>query len=171
MRPRCPQKLLHVEEVLPVHAGPLTLYYPKWIPGEHGPDGPVSDLTGLKFEADGKPVAWKRDLLDVYTFHLDVPEGAIKAARVLRLHRGCGFSATDKLLVLEWNEVVLYPAGITSDKLTFDAKLKMPERLEVRHAAAGGRPGRRRGDVQAHLARASGGFAGDHGRVLSRRST
>ncbi len=120
------QKLLHVEEVLPVHAGPLTLYYPKWIPGEHGPDGPVSDLTGLKFEADGKPVEWKRDLLDIYTFHLDVPEGATKLHAAFDYIEAAGYSATDKLLVLEWNEVVLYPAGITSDKLTFDAKLKMP---------------------------------------------
>ena len=122
-----PQKMLHVEEVLPVHAGPLTLYYPKWIPGEHGPDGPVSDVSGLKFLADGKPVPWKRDLLDVFTFHLDVPEGVTKLHAAFDYIENAGFSATDKLLVLEWNEVLLYPAGVTSDKLTFDAKLKVPE--------------------------------------------
>ena len=122
-----PQKLLHVEETLPVHAGPLTLYYPKWLPGEHGPDGQISALTGLKFEADGKIVPWKRDLLDVFTFHVDVPEGATKLHASYDYIENAGFSATDKLLVLEWNEVVLYPAGTTSDKLTFDAKLKMPD--------------------------------------------
>src|SRR5579872_741087 len=63
------QKLLHVEETLPVKAGPLTLYYPKWIPGEHGPDGPVSNVTGLKFSANGKAIPWERDKLDVFTFH------------------------------------------------------------------------------------------------------
>jgi predicted metalloprotease with PDZ domain len=124
---RVPQKLLHVEEVLPVHAGPLTLYYPKWLPGEHGPDGPVSNVTGLKFDVDGKTVPWKRDLLDVYTFHLDVPAGATKLHAAYDYIETAGASATDKLLVLEWNEVVLYPAGMTSDKLTFDASLKMPQ--------------------------------------------
>src|ERR1700761_587960 len=58
-----PQHILHAKLVLPVKPGPLTLYYPKWIPGEHGPDGPVTSLTGLKFEVDGKAVPWKRDLL------------------------------------------------------------------------------------------------------------
>src|SRR5271156_5449929 len=70
---KTPQKLLKAHLVMPVKPGPLTVYYPKWIPGEHGPDGPVASLTGLKFTADGKIVPWKRDLLDVFTFHVDVP--------------------------------------------------------------------------------------------------
>ena len=60
---------------MPVKPGPLTLYYPKWIPGEHGPDGPITSLTGLKFEGNGKTIPWQRDLLDVFTFHIDVPAG------------------------------------------------------------------------------------------------
>src|SRR5215469_16458002 len=72
---KVPQKILHVEEVLPVKAGPLTIYYPKWIPGEHGPDGPVSNIANLKFDADGTAVPWTRDLLDIWTFHVDVPSG------------------------------------------------------------------------------------------------
>ena len=121
------QKLLHVEEVLPVTAGPLTLYYPKWIPGEHGPDGPISSLSGLKFDAAGKTIEWRRDRLDVWTFHVDVPVGATTLHVAYDYIENAGYSATDKLLVLEWNEVVLYPAGATSDKLTYDAKLKMPD--------------------------------------------
>lgn len=124
---RVPQKLLHVEEVLPVSAGPLTLYYPKWIPGEHGPDGPISSLSGLKFDVDGKTIPWTRDTLDVWTFHVDVPQGATSLHASYDYIENAGYSATDKLLVLEWNEVVLYPAGTTSDKLTYDASLKMPD--------------------------------------------
>ena len=70
------RKLLHAKLVLPVKPGPLTLYYPKWIPGEHGPDGPVANLTGLKFVVGGKTIPWRRDTLDVFTFHVDVPAGA-----------------------------------------------------------------------------------------------
>lgn len=72
---RTQQKLLHTYLVMPVKSGPLTLYYPKWIPGEHGPYGPIANLTGLKFEADGQTIPWQRDLLDVFTFHLEIPHG------------------------------------------------------------------------------------------------
>src|SRR6201997_2703648 len=67
---RTPQKLLKAHLVLPVKPGPLTIYYPKWIPGEHGPEGPIADVAALKFEAGGKTIPWQRDLLDVFTFHL-----------------------------------------------------------------------------------------------------
>ena len=120
-------KILHAHLVMPVQAGPLTIYYPKWIPGEHGPDGPISSLTGLKFVADGKVIPWKRDLLDVFTFHVDVPAGVTKLEANYDFIEPDGYSATDKLMVLEWNEVVLYPAGTPSAQLTYEAKLTVPE--------------------------------------------
>jgi predicted metalloprotease with PDZ domain len=124
---RTQQKLLHAKLVLPVKPGQLTLYYPKWIPGEHGPDGPIAGLTGLKFEAGGKTIPWKRDLLDVFTFHVDVPAGATHLNAEYDFIEPQGASATDKLFILEWNEVVLYPAGAPSSALTYDAKLVLPE--------------------------------------------
>ena len=51
------QKLLYVHEVMPVTPGPLTLYYPKWIPGDHSPDGPINDVMGLEFSANGKRIS------------------------------------------------------------------------------------------------------------------
>ena len=124
---KTPEKLLHAHMVIPVNAGPLTLYYPKWIPGEHGPDGPISSLTGLKFEADGKTIPWKRDLLDVFTFHLDVPAGVSRLDANYDFIEPEGYSATDKLMVLEWNDVLLYPAGTPAQELTYDTKLRIPE--------------------------------------------
>ena len=56
-----PRKLLHARETLNVTAGPLTLVYPKWLPGEHAPDGPIDDLVALKFTAGGKTIPWRRD--------------------------------------------------------------------------------------------------------------
>ena len=122
-----PQKILHVHEVFPAHSGPKTIYYPKWIPGEHGPDGPVSGLTGLHFSANGQAVPWNRDLLDVYTFHVDVPAGATQLDASYDYLEAPGYSATDKLLVLEWNEVALYPAGSPSRDLTYDARITLPD--------------------------------------------
>src|SRR5882762_11120338 len=70
-----PRKIFHARMTIPTTGGALTLYYPKWIPGEHGPTGPIQDLAGLKFSAGGKSLAWRRDLLDGWTFHVEVPAG------------------------------------------------------------------------------------------------
>ena len=121
------QKLLRIHEVIPVKPGPLTLYYPKWIPGEHSPAGPISSLTGLKLEGDGKTIPWQRDLLDVFTFHLDVPAGVSKLNADFTFIEPEGNSASDKLMVLEWNWVLLYPGGTLAQQLTYDAKLQIPE--------------------------------------------
>src|SRR4029077_7772663 len=64
-----PRKLYHVRLVIPAAPGAITLYYPKWIPGTHGPTGPIADLAGLKLQAGGKAVPWKRDDIDMYAFH------------------------------------------------------------------------------------------------------
>ena len=70
-----PRKLLHARLVIPATPGPLTLYYPQWIQGEHQPNGPINDLSGLKIQAGGQPVPWKRDDVDLYAFHCTVPDG------------------------------------------------------------------------------------------------
>src|ERR1700693_1091472 len=70
-----PRKIFHAKLKIPASAGDLTLYYPKWIPGEHAPDGPVVDWAGLKFSAGGKALKWRRDLLDGFTLHVEVPIG------------------------------------------------------------------------------------------------
>src|SRR5213593_3197620 len=70
-----PRKLFHARMTMSVSPGPLTLVYPEWIPGEHGPTGPIINLAGLKITAGGKPITWRRDDVDMYAFHLDVPAG------------------------------------------------------------------------------------------------
>jgi predicted metalloprotease with PDZ domain len=124
---RTQQKLLRSHEVIPVRPGPLTLYYPKWIPGEHGPNGPVANVTGLKFEGGGKPIPWRRDLLDAFTFHLEIPAGVSKLEASFDFIESAGGSATAKLMILEWNEVVLYPGDIPAQELSYEARLRMPE--------------------------------------------
>ncbi len=123
---RTQQKILYIHEVIPVTPGPLTLYYPKWIPGEHGPDGPITSLTGLKFEADGKTIPWRRDLKDVYTFHLEIPDGVSHLSVNFDFIEPFDYSATDKLMVLEWSYVILYPAGTPAQEQSYEAKLLLP---------------------------------------------
>ncbi len=120
------RKLLHSHLVIPVQPGPLTLYYPKWIPGGHTPGGPINGLTGLKFEAGGKTIPWQRDTLDAFTFHLEIPAGAKQLDATYDTIEPDGDSATDKLIDLEWNAVILYPAGTPAAKLMYQATLSLP---------------------------------------------
>ena len=69
------RKIFHARETIPANPGPLTLVYPKWLPGEHAPTGPITDLAGLRFLVGGKPIAWTRDPVDMYAFHVEVPAG------------------------------------------------------------------------------------------------
>jgi len=131
---QAPQKIIHTHMIMPVSPGPLTLYYPKWIPGEHAPDGPIVNMVGLKVKANGKIVPWRRDLLDMFTFHLDVPQG-VKTLDItfdyvepeVTSGFSAGASATDKLVVISWNQNVLYPAGRLAQDLIYKASLKLPE--------------------------------------------
>src|SRR6202453_4619214 len=70
-----PRKILHATEVMPVTPGPLTVVYPKWIPGEHGPTGPIENMAGFFITANGQPVKWERDKVDMFAYHLTVPQG------------------------------------------------------------------------------------------------
>jgi predicted metalloprotease with PDZ domain len=130
-----PRKIFHASLKIPAAPGDLSLYYPKWIPGEHAPDGPVIDLAGLKFSAAGKTLRWRRDLLDGFTLHVDVPAGVSEVAADLDFLSpatfeggfSAGSSATDKLAIISWNQVLLYPKGWKSDDINYSATLKLPE--------------------------------------------
>lgn len=128
-----PLGLVKTHMVVPVHSGPMTFYYPKWIPGEHGPDGPISNVTGLFFHADGKLVPWQRDKLDVFTFHVDVPEGTTRLDVDFDYlePNGGGFatgaaSSTDKVVVISWNQNVLYPAEQPANEVMYRPRLILP---------------------------------------------
>jgi predicted metalloprotease with PDZ domain len=117
----------------PVSAGPLTLVYPKWIPGEHAPNGPIVDVAGLHFRADGNELAWRRDEVDMFAFHLEIPVGARTLEATLDYllpSEASGTetpSATAQMAVLPWNLVVLCPQGTKSDDVMFSASVRLPD--------------------------------------------
>ena len=111
-----PRKILHAHEVIPVSPGPLTLAYPKWIPGEHGPTGPIDNQAGFFITANGQPVKWERDPVEMYSYHLTVPAGVTSLdirQDYLATPNGANFTAggstSANLAVLSWNTLVLYP--------------------------------------------------------------
>ncbi len=127
-----PRNLLHATETLDVSPGPITLFYPEWIPGEHAPSGPIADLVDLKISANGSALRWRRDLVEMYAVHCEVPRGT----KTLDLsfdfilpptRRGfsAGASSTPSLLMLSWNEVVLYPENEKPDEVTVTPSLRL----------------------------------------------
>ncbi len=128
-----PRRLFHIQMTVPAKAGPMTLLYPEWIPGEHGPTGPIANLVGLKVQAGELAIPWKRDSVNMYAFHVDVPAGVAAldvAFDFISPPEAGGFSsgssATTQLAVLNWNQFLLYPQGVPPDKLQFQATLGVP---------------------------------------------
>ncbi len=124
---QAPLRIIRTQMTMTASPGPMTIYYPKWIPGMHGPDGPISSVTGLKFAAGGKTIPWRRDLEDGFIFHIEVPSGADRVEATFDfLEAAEGGSATDKLVVIEWNQNLLYPAGARAEDMTYNATLILP---------------------------------------------
>jgi len=128
-----PQRILHAKLEIPVRPGPLTLYYPKWMPADHSPDGPIPNVAGLKFSAGGKEIAWVQDDVDMYAFNLDVPAGvnSIQASLDFLISApgptiDFAASGSAKLFILMWNQVILYPKGWRATELTFQPSLTVP---------------------------------------------
>jgi predicted metalloprotease with PDZ domain len=130
-----PRKIFHAQLTIPASPGTLTLYYPKWIPGEHAPSGPVIDLAGLKFTGNGQLLKWRRALDDNWTVLVEVPAGVqevhasldyLSPASGSEAMFSAGASATEKLALISWNQVLLYPKGWTADQLTYSASVRLP---------------------------------------------
>lgn len=130
------RKIFHSRITLPVTPGSLTLCYPRWIPGEHAPSGPVADTAGLIFSAEGKTIPWKRDPVDMYAYHLEIPPGVanleiamdyLSPVETQAATFSEGTSATEQLATVNWNQLVLYPKDISADQLQVRASLKLPD--------------------------------------------
>jgi predicted metalloprotease with PDZ domain len=119
-----PRKLWHADMVIPVQPGPITLTAAEWIPGNHRPTGPIQDLTGIVFRANGQTLTWRRDDVDLYAFHLTIPQGV----STLEVHVDAIVTArvSDKLAMLEWEKLMLYPAGIPVRQIQIQPSIKVP---------------------------------------------
>ena len=147
------QRILHATLHIPAAPGPLTLVYPKWIPGEHGPTGPITDLVGLKMSAADKPISWRRVPDDFYAFNLEVPSGATAvdvSLDYLLPSELEGYSAaassSANLGDISWNTVLLYPKGAAANSITYVAHVRLPEGWKF--ATALTREGASEGDIQ-----------------------
>jgi predicted metalloprotease with PDZ domain len=117
-----PRKLFHAEIDLPVQAGPLALITPEWIPGAHGPRGPVANIVGVVFTADGKTLPWHRDDIHLYEYHLEIPAGV----STLHAHLDCINTRSSRYsAVLEWESLMLYPADTPVRQIAIQPSVKV----------------------------------------------
>jgi predicted metalloprotease with PDZ domain len=129
--------IFNVHESIPVKPGPLTLLYPQWLPGNHAPRGPIDGLAGLVLSISGKRIEWIRDPLDIYAFQVQVPPGASRLdlefqyAAALVAGEGRTIMITPEILGLEWNTVVLYPAGYYASRVVVAPELTLPRGWEL----------------------------------------
>jgi predicted metalloprotease with PDZ domain len=129
---QAPQKIFGVRETIPVTPGPFTFVYPEWIPGYHGPVGPLPGVVGLHVTANGAPLGWRRDLVDFYAIHTTVPSGATTldvAFDVVDAQPAIGEEPprdTANLAILQWSSYLVYPQGAKADALAVALSVTVP---------------------------------------------
>ena len=129
------RRIFSVHETIPAQSGPMTLLYPEWLPGNHAPRGPIDELAGLQISANGKRLEWSRDPLNIYAFRVLVPAGAshldveFQFTAPLTMAEG-RINVTPDIVGLQWNTVVLYPAGYYASRISVAPELTLPEAWE-----------------------------------------
>lgn len=125
------RKIFNIRASIPVQTGPLTLYFPEWLPGKHGTNGALNQLAGLHFSGNQQSIAWKRDPLNMYAFHLQIPAGVsqLKAEYQFLSPTDDKFgrvTITPEIIGVQWNNMILYPAGAASDQIQIQPTLILP---------------------------------------------
>jgi predicted metalloprotease with PDZ domain len=142
------QRIVHVHETLTGSGADIVLLYPKWLPGTHAPEGPIDRLAGIKITSNGAPVAWTRDPVDVYAFRVHPPAGVksldIDFDYLSPTSAKVGLLEISRdVLLLEWNSLVLYPAGYYARQIPVQASMALPadwkfgSALEIAGASGG----------------------------------
>jgi len=123
-------RILNVQETIPVKPGEMILLYPQWLPGNHSPSNPVANMAGLVISANGKRIPWLRDRVDMWAFHVDVPKGVTSLEltfQYLAPVRPQQGRISNNFANLKWNAVLFYPAGYFSRRIQFAPELRLPE--------------------------------------------
>jgi predicted metalloprotease with PDZ domain len=127
------RRIFRVHETIPVRPGePFVLLYPQWLPGNHSPGGRVDRLAGLMIHANGARLEWTRDPVNVYAFHVSVPVGVSALDLEFQFLSAVDQSegrivVTPNMLNLQWNSVVLYPAGYFSRQINVEPSVRLPD--------------------------------------------
>jgi predicted metalloprotease with PDZ domain len=140
--------IMEVRERIPAAAGAFTVVYPKWIPGEHGPTGPLYNLSALRISANGEPLDWRRDSVDLYAFHVKVPRGApaIDVAFTVLMNAPDDVMSSHSVAIVNWNRTLLYQDGIESHQYFVKPSIVLPPGWDYGTALRGAAPSGNRVD-------------------------
>ena len=124
-------RVVHVHETLSGVSPDTVLLYPKWLPGTHAPEGTIDRLGGIRIHANGAPVTWKRDPVDVFALRLNLKPGThavdidfdYLSPTTLKV---AALEMSPDLLMIEWNELVFYPAGYFARQIPVEVQLQLP---------------------------------------------
>ena len=123
-------RVFNVQETIPVKGRDVTLLYPQWQPGAHSPSYPILGLAGLVITANGSRVDWVRDRVNMYAFHVRLPQGAsslqVSFQYMAPINPKEG-RISSEIADVTWASVLLYPAGYFSRRITFDPSIRLPE--------------------------------------------
>ncbi len=125
---RAANGIVRVNERIPATAGAFTLVYPKWIPGEHGPTGPLNDLAALRISANGSQLDWHRDPIDMYAFRVNVPRGVhwLDVEFYVLLNGPDDVTSSHSVAIVNWNRALLYQSGIDSHQYFVRPSIILP---------------------------------------------
>ncbi len=114
---------------IPVRPGPFTFVYPQWIPGYHAPHNPLADVSQIKVSANGKTIAWHRDPVDMYAFHVTVPRGvhSLKVQFTVLLNGGTSNRASGNVAVISWTRVLFYQNDVNYHSYDLKASVILPK--------------------------------------------
>ena len=141
------QQIFQIKASIPAAPGEMTLLYPQWIPGNHGPSGPLNQLAGLRLSANGQNLEWRRDPVNMFAFHVTVPAGAstleaqYQFLSPVEANQG-RITMTRDMLGVQWQAMTLYPAGKPTREISVQPNLTLPagwqfgSALEVQSQAA-----------------------------------
>ncbi|HET7435548.1 MAG TPA: M61 family peptidase [Thermoanaerobaculia bacterium] len=129
-----PRNVFRSHITLPAHEGMTRLAVAKWIPGEHGPTGPVTDVVDVRITANGAPLTWRRDPLEMFVVETNVPAKAstidVDLTYLAPTASGqftAGQSSTANLAVMSWNTLLVFTPGTPADDVTVEGAIRMPE--------------------------------------------
>src|ERR1035437_4956396 len=120
------RNIIHVKEKLAVRPGKFSLFYPKLIPGEHSPTGPLNNMVNLHITAGGKAIAWQRDDVEMFAIHFDIPVGLRSIDIAFDDVEMPGTTGSAALARIKWNRMLVYPRGVPADHISVSGSLRFP---------------------------------------------
>ncbi len=146
-----PRKLISAELQIPltpemIQDGKVALWYPKWVPGAHGPGGPIQNVAGLEFELDGTRLNWRRTPGEFYRVEVEaLIGGAQLTARVRYITNqpatnSMGTDSYGSSLVgfVSPSTVLLYPEGFDINTVQIESSIMLPDDWQASTALGNG---------------------------------